>query len=50
MNQVMVLHGEHEYEYFGEIYSGDEITATTVVDDYQEKKGRHLFFMDNRLC
>lgn len=43
MNPVMVLHGEHEYTYFGEINPAEEITATTMVDGYQEKKGLHLY-------
>lgn len=46
MNPVMVLHGEQEYRYFGEINQGDIITATTVVAGYQEKKKLHLFLMD----
>lgn len=46
VNPVMVLHGEQEYEYFGEINPGDEITATTVVSGCQEKKNMYVLTMD----
>lgn len=45
INPVMVLHGEQEYEYFGEINPGDEIVGTTSVAGYHEKKNMNLFIL-----
>jgi acyl dehydratase len=42
----MVLHGEQEYQYFGEINQGDEITACTVIAGYEEKKKMFLFILE----
>jgi len=39
VNPVMVLHGEQEFEYFGEINSGDELTASPRVVKVAQKRG-----------
>jgi acyl dehydratase len=48
INLARLLHGEEEYEYFGQIYPGDVITGKTrVADIYQkEKKDKPGKFMD----
>lgn len=46
MNPVMVLHGEQEYHYWGEINQGDEITASTVIAGYEEKPKMFLFVLE----
>ncbi|MFM1651867.1 MaoC family dehydratase N-terminal domain-containing protein [Brevibacillus sp. B_LB10_24] len=40
LDLLRVLHGEQEYEYLGEIYPGDEITATAKVTGAKAKSGR----------
>lgn len=37
LNMEKVLHGEQEYEYFGKIHVGDEITVSGVVEDAYTK-------------
>ncbi|WP_366922023.1 MaoC family dehydratase N-terminal domain-containing protein [Metallumcola ferriviriculae] len=39
INPVMILHGEQEYEYLGDVYPGDEITGSCQVVDIRTKKG-----------
>jgi acyl dehydratase len=39
LNMLKVLHGEQEYQYFGDIYPGDTITAVTKVVDAKTKSG-----------
>ena len=39
LNPAKVLHGEQEYVYYGEIYAGDELTASGRVSDVQSKSG-----------
>ncbi|MGD0275075.1 MAG: MaoC family dehydratase N-terminal domain-containing protein [Syntrophales bacterium] len=48
INLARLLHGEEEYEYFGQIYPGDVITGKTrVADMYQkEKKDKPGKFME----
>ena len=41
-NPVKVLHGEQEYEYLGDIVTGDELTVYTTVTGYAEKKNMSL--------
>ena len=38
-NPVKILHGEQEYEYFGEIYAGDQLTVTGKVVHAETKIG-----------
>lgn len=40
INPVKVLHGEQEFEYFGEINPGDQITARTRVANVFRKEGK----------
>jgi len=40
IDPLKVLHGEQGYEYFREIYPGDDLTATVEVTDVYEKEGR----------
>ncbi|WP_019122349.1 FAS1-like dehydratase domain-containing protein [Brevibacillus massiliensis] len=40
LDLLRVLHGEQEYEYLGEIYTGDEITGTAKVTGAKAKSGR----------
>lgn len=40
LNPVMVLHGEQEFEYFGEINPGDKLTARPKVIKVAQKKGK----------
>ena len=39
LDPVMVLHGEQEYEYFYNIYTGDEIKAISTVQDVTTRTG-----------
>jgi len=43
LNLVKVLHGQHEYEYLGDIVAGDVLTATMTLADYSEKKNMDAF-------
>lgn len=47
VNPVMVLHGEQDYRYYGEINPGDEITVNTVFSGYLEKKNMYIFTLDS---
>lgn len=40
LNPLMVLHGEQEYEYFKEIYPGDEITAYPKLARVFKREGK----------
>jgi len=40
INPFKVLHGQQEYEYFGEIIPGDTISITTSVENIVEKAGK----------
>jgi acyl dehydratase len=40
-----LLHGDERYEYSGFVYAGDEITLTTNVVDFYDKKGGALEFV-----
>lgn len=40
LNPFKVLHGEQEYEYFSEIYPGDEITARPKLARVLSREGR----------
>lgn len=50
VNPLMVLHGEQEFEYFGEINPGDELLGRTRVTKVLRKKGRsgamNFFFLE----
>lgn len=46
INFMMVLHGEEEYEYYGEIYPGDVITAVPRVASIEEKTSKSGRKMD----
>jgi acyl dehydratase len=39
LNPLKVLHGEQEYEYLGDVYPNDEITAAVKVADAKTKMG-----------
>ncbi|GBF33059.1 hypothetical protein DCCM_2156 [Desulfocucumis palustris] len=47
LNPVKVLHGEQEFEYLGDICAGDEITVSTSLAGYTEKKSMHIFSIDS---
>ncbi|MGE8205791.1 FAS1-like dehydratase domain-containing protein [Heyndrickxia sp. NPDC080065] len=38
LDPLMVLHGEQEYEYFGNIYAGDTISCSAEVISHIEKR------------
>ena len=40
-----LLHGDETYEYLGPIYAGDEVTLTTTVTDFYDKKGGEMEFV-----
>lgn len=40
MDPFMVIHGEQEYEYYGQIFPGDRITVTSRVIGDETKEGR----------
>ena len=40
-----ILHGSQEFEYFGQIYAGDNITVNSRITDIFDKKGGALEFM-----
>lgn len=46
INFAMVLHGEEEYEYYGEIYPGDVITGAPTVTSIEEKQSKSGRTMD----
>ncbi len=46
MNPVKVLHGEQEYRYYGEIYPGDEIEASCVLQNIVDKGKMHIFLLE----
>mgnify|MGYP001061000731 CR=1 FL=1 len=46
INFFMVLHGEEEYEYYGDIYPGDVITGTPRVVKMEEKTSKSGSKMD----
>jgi len=46
LNPVKVLHGEQEYQYLESITAGDEITATTTITNFTEKKNMYLITME----
>lgn len=46
LNPLKVLHGEQEYEYFGDIVAGDVITAETSVAGYTEKEKMCLLTLE----
>lgn len=39
-----LLHGDEHYTYHGSIYAGDELSYTTTIIDFQDKKGGLLEF------
>jgi acyl dehydratase len=39
-----LLHGDEKYEYSGLIFAGDEVTLTTTIVDFHDKKGGALEF------
>ena len=43
LNVKKVLHGEQEYEYFGEIKAGDDITVTGIVENVYVKAAMNFF-------
>ena len=45
LNVKKVLHGEQEYEYFGEIKAGDEITVTGIVENVYVKASMNFFVL-----
>lgn len=46
LNPVKVLHGEQEYEYFGDIVAGDVIRAETSVVGFHEKEKMYLITLE----
>ncbi|WP_337187921.1 MaoC family dehydratase N-terminal domain-containing protein [Phenylobacterium sp.] len=40
-----LLHGDETYEYFGPIFAGDEVSLTTTVADFYDKKGGEMEFV-----
>ncbi len=46
INFFMVLHGEEEYEYYGDLYPGDVITGTPRVTKMEEKTSKSGSKMD----
>lgn len=46
VNPVKVLHGEQEYEYFGDIVAGDVIKAETSVTGFIEKEKMYLLTLE----
>lgn len=46
VNPVKVLHGEQEYQYFGDIVAGDVIKAETTVVDFSEKSKMYLVTLE----
>lgn len=40
-----ILHGSQEFEYFGQIYAGDNITVNSRITDIFDEKGGALEFM-----
>ena len=40
-----LLHGDDTYQYSGDIFAGDEITAETLVVDFYDKKGGAMEFV-----
>jgi acyl dehydratase len=40
IDPLKVLHGEQEYEYFSEIYPGDELVCTSKITEVYTKEGR----------
>lgn len=52
LNPAKVLHGEQEYDYYGEIYPGDILIATARVSDVKSKSGgkgtMNLFTIETR--
>jgi len=40
-----LLHGDETYEYLGPIFAGDEVTLTTRIVDFYDKKGGDMEFV-----
>ena len=40
-----LLHGDETYEYLGPIFAGDEVTLTTTIVDFYDKKGGDMEFV-----
>ncbi|MDR3470553.1 MAG: MaoC family dehydratase N-terminal domain-containing protein [Devosia sp.] len=40
-----LLHGDETYEYLGPIFAGDEVTLTTTIADFYDKKGGDMEFV-----
>ena len=40
-----LLHGDETYEYLGLIFAGDEVTLTTTIADFYDKKGGEMEFV-----
>ncbi|WP_328820930.1 FAS1-like dehydratase domain-containing protein [Peribacillus faecalis] len=45
LNVKKVLHGEQEYEYFGEIKAGDVITVNGIVENVYVKAAMNFFIL-----
>ncbi|WP_174286966.1 MaoC family dehydratase N-terminal domain-containing protein [Sphingomonas bacterium] len=43
-----LLHGDESYEYIGPIFAGDEVSLTTTVVDFYDKKGGAMEFVTLR--
>jgi len=41
-----VLHGEQSYEYVGNIYAGDRISAEVTIKEISQKKGKTFYFLE----
>jgi len=41
-----VLHGEQSYEYMGNIYAGDWISAEVTIKEISHKKGKTFYFLE----
>lgn len=41
-----VLHGEQSYEYVGNIYAGDRISAEVTVKEISHKKGKVFYYLE----
>jgi len=40
-----LLHGDETYAYFGPIFAGDEVTITTSIAEFYDKKGGEMEFV-----
>ncbi|WP_139490960.1 MaoC family dehydratase N-terminal domain-containing protein [Brevibacillus dissolubilis] len=46
LNPLKVLHGEQEYQYYGEICAGDELYVQAKVISTEHKRGMNFFLLE----